>query len=342
MKNIIYILTVMLVFGCQKEDALKPNLEIERLYTIEDDPSDAVKHRVYEIYTEYGVPVYFNDTIGRIFVKEDMYGDSVYRYETIDMAWGFTSYASLTYKYEYMDSSEERQKALDIIENYLKQANKALYPFNFFVVKAATTKDVQKNEMEYNNGAYVIGTRSILMTGDWDEENVEELPETMKKEMVKKKIGNYSNLLTAFYNVSKGEWYETKFDNLDPFFYSDIFVWPNNFGYMYGNGIPPNYYFTPNCFEDSWYATEEFSPEGLENFRAAYRKKIGQFGFVSSEKWGGNYTPETTEHDLEFYISEMLRWSPEKFHELWGESPLVIRKYNILYEILVDKLGVEL
>ena len=31
-----------------------------------------------------------------------------------------------------------------------------------------------------------------------------------------------------------------------------------------------------------------------------------------------------------------------EFEEKWGDSPLVMQKYNILYEIVVNELGVEL
>lgn len=55
---------------------------------LQDDPDDPVKHRIYEIYETYGIPVYFNDTIGRIFLKTDVHGQPVYQYEKLDLAWG--------------------------------------------------------------------------------------------------------------------------------------------------------------------------------------------------------------------------------------------------------------
>ncbi len=64
------------------------------------------------MYSEYGIPVYFNDTIGRIFVKKDVTGKDVYRYETLDLSWGFTSYATGTYDYEYMMDPDEQLNSL--------------------------------------------------------------------------------------------------------------------------------------------------------------------------------------------------------------------------------------
>ena len=72
MRNAIYLILALLILGCEKENGLTSQIELENLYEIKDDPSDPIKHRVYEIYDRYGVPVYFNDTIGKIFVKRDV------------------------------------------------------------------------------------------------------------------------------------------------------------------------------------------------------------------------------------------------------------------------------
>lgn len=53
-------------------------------------------------------------------------------------------------------------------------------------------------------------------------------------------------------------------------------------------------------------------------------------------------SPRKNEIDLVLYITEMLRLSRDEFEELWGGCPLVMEKYEILYDIVVNKLGVEL
>lgn len=61
MRNVIYLVFAFLILGCGNEDELTSKIEIENLYGIQDDPSDPVKHRVFEMYSEYGIPVYFNE-----------------------------------------------------------------------------------------------------------------------------------------------------------------------------------------------------------------------------------------------------------------------------------------
>ena len=70
-----------MLLACQKEDGITPGTGFENLYTIQDDPNDSIQHKRYELYTTYGVPVFFNDTIGKVFVKTDVNGDSVFRYD---------------------------------------------------------------------------------------------------------------------------------------------------------------------------------------------------------------------------------------------------------------------
>lgn len=332
MRNVIYLVFAFLILGCGNEDELTSKIEIENLYGIQDDPSDPVKHRVFEMYSEYGIPVYFNDTIGRIFVKKDVTGKDVYRYETLDLAWGFTSYDRVTYDYEYMMDPDEQLKALDIIENYLKLAAKPLHPFNFFVTKSAKITDSNDKEEIYEKGAYTINYRTLLMTGDWTDSQVENLPGEMVREMVKSKIVNYKDLLEAFNTISDPTWYGEIWSNLDPHYYD----------YVDGIG-QPKAWFTPSALSEDWYLASYFTEEKLAEFRAAVRAAIGQLGFVNGDpSWGNVLSPSNNEKDLVLYITEMLRLSRDEFEELWGGCPLVMEKYEILYDIVANKLGVEL
>ena len=66
MRRFIYMCFCLLMIACSKESTLESRINLDELYVIQDDPDDPVKHRIYEIYETYGIPVYFNDTIGRI------------------------------------------------------------------------------------------------------------------------------------------------------------------------------------------------------------------------------------------------------------------------------------
>ena len=119
----------LLMIACSKESTLESRINLDELYVIQDDPDDPVKHRIYEIYETYGIPVYFNDTIGRIFLKTDVHGQPVYQYEKLDLAWGYDSYKKLEYHYQYITDPEKQLEVLTWIGQYLRDADKALFPF---------------------------------------------------------------------------------------------------------------------------------------------------------------------------------------------------------------------
>ena len=94
-----------------------------------------------------------------------------------------------------------------------------------------------------------------------------------------------------------------------------------------------------------WYKVDV--PGGLENFN----NPMGSFSFRNHFSLPSGFgldidlgadTPGDNEKDLVSYISEMLNRSRDEFIELWGESPLVMAKYEILYHIVADELGVKL
>ena len=98
---------------------------------------------------------------------------------------------------------------------------------------------------------------------------------------------------------------------------------------------------------DDWYdgSDYKFTLEQIEAMRDAIRQLIGPFGFVSeSEKEiaAGMRPPMDEDDDLNVFMREMLRFSREEFETLWGDYPLVMQKYDILYDLLTNEFGVEL
>ena len=131
------MLLACLLLACQKEDGITPGTGFENLYTIQDDPNDSIQHKRYELYTTYGVPVFFNDTIGKVFVKTDVNGDSVFRYETLDLNWAFsgTNSGSVTYQVTRLTDPGLMMKSLRFAEIFLKNSQQALYPYALWLTE---------------------------------------------------------------------------------------------------------------------------------------------------------------------------------------------------------------
>ncbi|MEG1949762.1 MAG: hypothetical protein RR137_05260 [Odoribacter sp.] len=323
MKNIMLFILALSLLGCEKTEKLTPSVRYDRFYFIVDDTTDAVQHRRFELYEKYGVPVYFNDTIGRIYIKTDVYGDSVFKYETLDMAWGFTSYEKTTYRYVYMTDSIKQMQALDIAESFLEAAGTPLYPFNIFVVTSAEKVDERDASTPYKEGEFIIGYRTLLLTGNWPKNKIPTMPKLLMKGLLKTKIANFPDQLEVFNKVSEKAWY-------------------GGIGWtVLTKDAPDGFYTSP--IREGWWGEKKHTPEQLLYIRDSIRRIIGPFGFVDGDsKSGGYMTPNNATEDMEAYITEMLRFPPAEFKKLWAMAPLVIIKYDILYDIISNKLGVQL
>lgn len=88
-KYMIWLLAALVLGACQKEDDLGNEIDFSNPYVITDDADDPVQQERYRLYTEYGVSVYFSDTVGQVYVRDDIYGNPVYRYEVLDPCWTF-------------------------------------------------------------------------------------------------------------------------------------------------------------------------------------------------------------------------------------------------------------
>lgn len=322
MRNLLFICLTLLMIGCKNEEVLVPNIQHEDLYTIKDDPSDPIKHRIYELYQHYKVPIYFNDTIARVLVTTDVQGKPLYNYELIDLAWGFDNYENRRIVYDFVKDSAQKTKALDIIEAFLKKADKSLYPFSFLVVdRVRKFLDAEVKE-EYASGKYNIGFRTVVLTTNWTSTVAAGLPDDLMRQMLLNKIINYPDDIAAFGVVSKATHYGGKFWNaLNP-------------------AIAKSY--NINSLYDNWPQGIALTPAQREARRAADRAVAGQFGFVSGNFYvRGLGTPENVDEDLQSFIVEMLRFPSGVFEQNWGTYPLVMKKYKILLNV-TNKLGVKL
>ena len=74
------------------EDTLSNSIDFSSPYELKDNPDSPVDHERYLIYKEYGVPVFFNDTVGNVVTGKDLQGNDIVKTETIDLNWSFQSH----------------------------------------------------------------------------------------------------------------------------------------------------------------------------------------------------------------------------------------------------------
>lgn len=374
MKKIVYMLllgSIMCACG-DEEGMLEPQMQLENLYTIVDDPDDAVKHHVYEIYEKYGVPVYFNDTIGKFFVKTDVTGNPYYRDEVLDLAWNFDSYdQSSTYEYDYCTDPAKQEEMLKAIELYLEDAAKPLWPFAFFVVDSARTvnkKTLVKTKWEdkYNlNNFRTI----VLINGnwDWEEDEPAEVMTEMKRSYVINKISNFPVEVAEFGSVSH-DYYDKYFGNTDLASGEVLTIGNREEVDAEGSGLSHYDYivsaigsfdeieqhfgshntdfFTRAYLRPDYFIYDTYSPEDKALLAKLGRDILGGHGVVAVNEYSGYVAyeemPADEGKDMQYFVRAILSSSDADFRAEWGDYPRVMQKYEILYRLLTEKLGLEL
>ena len=276
---ILLCLGICCLWGCKQEDELDSTIALDNLFAIKDDPSDPVKHRVYEIFEKYEVPVYFNDTIGKYLLKTDVSGQPVYRYEVLDPAWSWSSYSSVKFSYGYMTDADEQMKALDVVEEYLETNQRAMYPFCFFIADSIMKTTVENNLSQtevVKEGEFSIHFRTVLLTPS-NSQSAQEKAKDIKRTMVRSKIGQYSTDLEYFYAVSDVNWYGQKFwFELDPSF-----------------SMKDVAQLDPDDVRNNNKSEEE-----LEAIRIPLRESCGPFGFVMGDTNFNMCSPYDKKTDL--------------------------------------------
>lgn len=378
MKKILYtLLLLLLASSCRNDEIGDSRVQLDNIYSITDDPNDPVRHRIYEIYEKYGVPVYFNDTIGQVLVTTDVNGQPYYRYETLDLGWDFDSYNKATYQFDYITDPDRQYQMLDAVEYYLDHASRALWPHTFFITDGITTisKD-GKNTVSKIDKDYSLNFRVIaLIPKNWEDDS-HTVMDNLKREYVTEKMSFYKTDIDEFASISS-DYYDGMFDVLHEKIGTKI---EEPFGNTYGpfamviNGVDLaallgeeiGYVWnestasmdeitvtrvpTLNTLIRSVYgqpmSTVERNPytkEEIEILTPLAHYAIGVFGFVyGNPYYPGLRAPENAEKDLASYLNLVLNQNPDDFREEWKNCPLVLDKYEILYRVITDKLGVEL
>lgn len=337
--RILYILMSLVFWSACSEDEITPGIDFSNPYEIKDDANDPVQHKRYELFKTYGVPVFFSDTVSYVHIRDDYYGNPIYKYERLDLNWSFTSNtsSSVKYEYDYLTDVNDKLKALHVAETFLDKASVPMRPFCILLtdtVRAITSNETKKDK-------YVNGYRTLVLAQllDLEDEEVDEMCTDMLRALVKNRVLNYNNMIAKFkYVSSQNKWYSRLWEAV------------NNNG---GLGCDPEIIhgeslaWTPNSLFEEWQINSlkkdfGYTDEEIVEIQRNCLAEIGRFGFICGDKNVSWRESPTDDFDLETYINTILELGKDKFLERYGASPLVVRKFNILYEVINGELGVEL
>lgn len=348
-KYLIYCACLsMMIASCGEED-LVSQVDFTTPYVLTDNPDDPVAHRCYELYTEYGVPIFFNDTLTVTEIGKGYDGEPLYRYETLDINWEFTERTNSSYKYTYLTEAEEQMQALDYAETYLSMISTRMRPFSILLVKEI--------KVDGNTPAYVEGLRTLFIGGtdvyETDEE-VAESCQTMITEMILTKVKLDDALMARFENISEKNHYYDKFWSDLGVTFSDATKLYTTYGKlrlenafdeaalntMYADANWQIYY--------AWYLYYNTLPMAWQNWDLIYEARDGlvaaaaNFGFISGDPSYSHMRSPNLNRDISTFVSTMLELGADGFSTRYGAFPMVMQKYQILADFIINELGMEL
>lgn len=132
MRNNIWIITLLLVMAaCGKEDSITPIAEKNWL-VLEEPAADAPAHdkAIYSFYKETGIPIYYNDTIGK--ETRVSHGQEVTYYETLKIAYTLEGY-SFYMEFDFYTKEEIATLPVDEFIHLIKSEILASIPSNISI-----------------------------------------------------------------------------------------------------------------------------------------------------------------------------------------------------------------
>lgn len=320
------IIALLLLLGCKKEEGLFKT-EVSDLYVFRPDDSSPLKKRVYELYRDYGVAVFFKDTVGAYFVRNDVKGNPVYRTERLDLGWTFTAYKNSTFIVDPIIQLDEQLEALNYVEKYLKSISKPLYPFSILLVRRLDEKSSSGDVTTFKSGDAVNYFRTLMMTDKLASTDTATHFKEIVKKIIRVKLDGFPDELNKFGAISKSDWYGgKKYSDLDK---------------TVADGTSVGILYTPSIVDNL--RRQGYSEVQIEAQKDKVRRVCGQFGFVSGNTLGGGYfTPAHVAMDVDGFVREILNSDKASFKKNWGNYPLVMKKYSLLHDLILTNLGVDL
>ena len=229
MKNWIYTLFLIgALFACSDDinDDVYATYADRDWYVVEDKPGE-LNQLLYRIYTETGLPIFYNDTLGTWEDGVDAYGNPVIRHELLMIGYTVSDYYDDVCRYALSDDEAGMIAAVEVLrEEVFPLLAQVQLPNCILLVDTLFTPQ-DTNWVVANVGKEVRGTVVGINVEDTEADDVETLadeeetvkvisvkdmtPEAQKEwalsilneELASNLTANFSEELEAFYEITR-------------------------------------------------------------------------------------------------------------------------------------------
>ncbi len=347
MKKIAYLFLLLVLTACAGEDPITPAIEQPNEFTLTDNPSDPVQHARYLLFKEYGVPVYFNDTIAVRNKGTNADGSPRMIYETVDLNWTFSGYnRGVKYTYHYLTQPEEQLRALNFVGKYLATAPKALRPFSIMLADTLTASSRSSIEQPI----YHVGFRTLVFAQVkdlTDPDTIQSKIATVIRNMIADRVTANKTVCALFAQVSSEKgWYKSEWEKLGNC--PTLLKWQRKSWVLSPNALFDSAPYEIYGGQDLVDLLLQGSPSGeayvadaaeAREVRRLMIQEMGNYGFIRGWKNTGFRTPADDKEDREYFLQAIITLGERGFRARYGTSKLVMEKYQILADFISDTLG---
>ena len=301
------------------------------------------------MYKQYGVSVFFTDTITKEYIGEDHFGKPLYKSETLDLNWDFTSNSSKGSKYvfDYLKDAEQQTNALRFVDIHLRRASKSMRPFSILLTDSIhRVKGTETTDYQYVSNFRVLAMAKLR---DMTDRQLDSLSLAIISKTVIDKVKLNSSLTARFYAVSdKGGYYGKTWQAIGSTLkYFTNAQWKNA-------KLAPNVIWNEDAYKAScannpysvFNPNRGWTEEAFNTARTEITAEAGKYGFICGDCYlegaMGHLNTPSKDDDITFFVTKMLDLGAAKFKERYGKSTLVMKKYDILAKYITETLQVEL
>lgn len=354
MKHVFFfLLSLLTLAACGSEESITPGLSYGNDFVITDNANDSLQHERYLIYKDFGVPVYFNDTIAAHPQAVEIDGKAHTSYETVDLNWTFSSYnRGVKYSYVYLTDPADQMRALRFVRSYLSKISRPMRPFSILLADTLTATSANRVQQP----TFHVGFRTLVLAqvrALTDSAKVSAQINTIVQSMVSDRVKAQTALCGQFADVSRtGGWYGQEWKKLNATYALPTVIDLGKKSYIFSvNALYDEPPFTPFNHEDivamllrnvGGQGAVAADAEAAETMRQAMIAEIAQFGFLAGWKQSGAYAPNDDSEDREQYLQALLYLGDGGFRQRYGQFPLVMQKYELLHTFISQTLGLDL
>ena len=314
MKYYILLLGILFfVTGCSKENDLTPSPAGKNWFRLEDDSADRVQHAAYEVYTEWGIPVFCHDTIGSEERGTDHDGNIIVFHKVLDLNYNMNNPANLnsvTNKKRILIRDEtDRLAGIKFVDEvFLPEVPDGFYIQSILLLDSLYEQEREGGEkkmLKMHQGMETLAVADIPLIADMSvEEQVERAGEIITYMTLNFLAKNPSDRLTDFKRVSYDPTTQRSFYEMSvraPYYPGDL-----------------------SCLEPAHWETYGF----LDFDRSKYHYIDG------SEIGSWYYTLGGEDADVEDFVMAAVSYRENDFKAEYADYPKVLEKFAIIREIL--------